>query len=87
MSAKDNFNDDSFKSVLAVASLCVLNAACSSPVPSPQDDQRTNGHALEIQDGEERCFEISSGNGKDGAKNKSTTVCPFVDLRRKSDER
>ena len=87
MSLKDNSNGDGFKSVFAIVSLCALNAACSTPAHSPQDTQGTNGHVLEIKDEGARCFEMYSGKGTDGAKNQSTTVCPFVDLRRKSDER
>lgn len=85
MRLKDNFNGDGIKSVFAIVSLCALNAACSSPAPSPQDTQGTNGYVLEIKDKGARCFEMSSGNETDGAENHSTTVCPFIDLRPKLD--
>lgn len=76
---------DSFRLVFVALTYCVLNIACTPAVLSTTPPQSSDGHVLEIQDEGARCFEMSSGNGTDGAENHSTTVCPFIDLRPKPD--
>ena len=77
---------DNFRLIVVAVSYCVLNVACTPAVISSTPPQSNDGHALEIRNRGERCFEMGSTKDRtDGAENQSTTVCPFIDLRPKPD--